>query len=118
MNARSRWSLLLFVLTALCVGITIVGFGTGRAEFDIIEQFRQVVGQKQMSDWHPPIIAVVWKGLYGATGWIGSLFAFSVILYFCGVLLIAQYVHRRLSARGHIARSTLRGKTRFSLERC
>ena len=99
MNARSRWDLLLLVLTALCAGITIIGFGTGRAEFDIIEQFRQVVGQKQMSDWHPPIIAVVWKGLYGATGWIGSLFAFSVILYFCGVLLIARSVHRRLGSR-------------------
>lgn len=99
MNVRSRWSLLLFVLTALCAGITIIGFGTGRAEFDIIEQFRQVTGQKQMSDWHPPIIAVVWKGLYGATGWIGSLFAFSTLLYFCGVLLIARSVHRQLGSR-------------------
>ena len=99
MSARSRWDLLLLVLTAFCTGITIIGFGTGRAEFDIIEQFRQVVGQRQMSDWHPPIIAVVWKGLYGATGWIGSLFAFSVILYFCGVLLIARSVHRRLGSR-------------------
>ena len=99
MKKSSRWSLLLVALTAFCAAGTIIGFGTGRAEYDIVEQFKQAVGQKQMSDWHPPIVAVVWRGLYGLTGWIGSLFVCSALLYFTGVLLTAEYVHRRLGSR-------------------
>lgn len=93
------WDVLLGVIAASLALVLIIGFGTGRAEYDIIEQFKQMNRLKPVTDWHPPVIVAVWRALYGATGSVGSLVAFLIILYFLGVLLWALFVHRRLGSR-------------------
>lgn len=96
---RLRWDLLLAAACIAAASVIIVGFGTGRAENDIMGQARQMLGMKAVSDWHPPVIVAVWRGLYAITGSVGSLFALQIILYFLGVFLMAVFAHRRLKSR-------------------
>ncbi|MGX6450904.1 hypothetical protein [Brevibacterium paucivorans] len=79
--------------------VTYLGFYPGRAEYDISDQAKQMLGMKNLSDWHPPIVAILWRGLFAATGKLGSLLAFQLGVYFLAVFLLAVFAHRVLNSK-------------------
>lgn len=89
-------------LLALCIISCItfsVGFFPGRAELDIVTQANQALAKSPLMDWHPPIMAVVWRALYLVTGTLGSLLVLQISLYFLGALLFSVYTHRKLRSK-------------------
>lgn len=90
------------VLTAVCTALAVVfsvGFFPGRAEFDISYQAQQMLGQTPITDWHPPVMVVVWRWLYSLTGELGSLLVLQIVLYFSGALTLSIYAHRALKSK-------------------
>ncbi len=98
-DSRLLWDLLLLVMCMALATVTFLGFYPGRAEYDISEQAKQMLGMKNLSDWHPPIVAVLWRGLYTVTGELASLLAFQISAYFLAVFLLAVFTHRILKRR-------------------
>lgn len=99
-NYRSIfWEVGLLLLCLAIAAATYLGFYPGRAEFDISEQAKQMLGMKNLSDWHPPIVAILWRGLYALTGKLGSLLAFQLGIYFLAVFLLAVFAHRILKSK-------------------
>ena len=93
------WDAGLFLLCLAIATVTFLGFYPGRAEYDISEQAKQMLGLKNLSDWHPPIIVILWRGLYTVSGEFGSLFAFQIGVYFLAVFLLSVFAHRILESK-------------------
>lgn len=98
-NKALLWDVGLLLLCLAIAAVTFLGFYPGRAEYDISEQAKQMLGMKNLSDWHPPIVAILWRGLYAVTGKLGSLLAFQLGIYFLAVFLLAVFAHRILKSK-------------------
>ncbi|MCG7297754.1 glycosyltransferase family 39 protein [Brevibacterium sp. ACRRH] len=98
-NKVLLWDVGLLLLCLAIATVTFLGFYPGRAEHDISEQAKQMLGMKNLSDWHPPIVAILWRGLYAVTGKLGSLLAFQLGIYFLAVFLLAVFAHRILKSK-------------------
>lgn len=98
-NKALLWDVGLLLLCLAIAAVTFLGFYPGRAEYDISEQAKQMLGMKNLSDWHPPIVAILWRGLYAVTGKLGSLLAFQLGIYFLAVFLLSVFAHRILKSK-------------------
>ncbi len=65
----------------------------GELVSDSREQLRQAISQ-QYSDWHPPVMALVWSWLIRLSGSAGSLLALHQFLHWLGIGLIADGYYR------------------------
>ncbi|WP_209323572.1 hypothetical protein [Brevibacterium renqingii] len=88
------WDLLLAVLTAVWSLLFIRLFYPGRVNVDIAEQYLQATGEHPFTDWHPPVMGVLWRGLLALTGEAGSLLVLQVGLLAVASWLIGVLVHR------------------------
>jgi hypothetical protein len=74
---------------ALLLAATMVAAGwPGLAEYDSVEQFRQVL-TGQYDDWHPPVMARLWSLLHVLGGGAAPMMVLQISLYWLGLGLIA-----------------------------
>jgi hypothetical protein len=76
----------LFVLQLLCTF-------PGELISDSREQLQQALTH-QYTDWHPPVMALVWSWLIGLGTGVGGLLALHQLLHWLGIGLIADGCHR------------------------
>jgi hypothetical protein len=73
----------------LLLAATMIAAGwPGLAQYDSVEQFRQVL-TGQYDDWHPPIMARLWSLLHVLGGGAGPMMVLQIALYWLGLGLIA-----------------------------
>ena len=88
------WDAFLALLTVVPSLVFIRLFFPGRANVDIGNQYAQANDDIPFSDWHPPIMSVVWRVLIGLTGQAGSLFVLQVAILTLACWLLGVFVHR------------------------
>ena len=88
------WDLLLAALTAVWSLLFIRLFYPGRVNVDIAEQYLQATGEHPFTDWHPPVMGMLWRALLTVTGEAGSLLVLQVGLLAVSAWLIGVLVHR------------------------
>ncbi len=60
----------------------------GLAQYDSVEQFRQVLSGRY-DDWHPPVMARLWSLLHVMGGGAGPMLVLQIALYWLGLGLLA-----------------------------
>lgn len=85
---------MLGILCVLWALYFIRSFTPGRANVDIASQYAQATGAIPFSDWHPPIMAMVWRVLMAITGEQGSLLVLQVGLLAFACWVLGVLVHR------------------------
>jgi hypothetical protein len=74
---------------AFLLAATMVAAGwPGLAEYDSVEQFRQVLSGRY-DDWHPPVMARLWSLFHVIGGGAGPMMVLQIALYWLGLGLIA-----------------------------
>lgn len=76
-----------------------VSFSPGGMSTDSIDQFAQAVGDRQLHDWHPPIMAWFWGVLISVTNHPGSLHIFMTTVFAVSIALLAVYIYKRSNSK-------------------
>ncbi|MYS90172.1 MULTISPECIES: hypothetical protein [Streptomyces] len=77
-----RWVWGLAAVAALCCLGTILVFAPGYLSPDSLDQLRQAEGKTPLTDWHPPVLSLVWRALIAVTGSFASMAVLqSVVLW-------------------------------------
>lgn len=95
-TAASRWvwDVVLALLSLAWSSVFLRLYYPGRMNVDIVNQYRQAVGEVPVTDWHPPAMSVVWRMLIDVTGQTGSLLVLQVGLLTLAAWLIGVMIHR------------------------
>ncbi len=88
------WDLLLALVTVVWSFVFIRLFLPGRINVDIGNQYQQAIGQAPFTDWHPPVMSIVWRLLIDLSGRQGSLFVLQVVLLAAAALIIGVIINR------------------------
>lgn len=95
-----HWAVCLVAIGAVLWLLNILIFYPGLMSNDSIDQLMQAQGDKPFEDWHPPLMAIVWKVLLlVSSGHVGSMLAWQLLLLWAGLVLLAVYVYRTTRRR-------------------
>lgn len=87
---------------ALLLAATMVAAGwPGLAQYDSVEQFRQVLSGRY-DNWHPPVMARLWSLLHVMGGGAGPMMVLQIALYWSGLGLLAGGLVRTGRARAAV----------------
>lgn len=94
--ARSGWvwDVVLGGLSIVWAVVFVRLYAPGRVNVDIANQYAQATGAIPFSDWHPPVMAVVWRGLIDLTGEQASLFVLQTGLIAASCWVLGVIIHR------------------------
>jgi hypothetical protein len=93
LNWRGRgWVWVLAALALVgCLG-TIVVFSPGYMSADAAFQLKQALGDKPLTDWHPPAMSLLWRGLMWLTGTAASMMVLQALVIWGSLFVIAWCV--------------------------
>lgn len=74
--------------------INVLIFYPGFMSADSIMQLSQVMGERSVTDWHPPVMVLVWGILLDITGKVGSMLLLQLSMLWISLVLLATYVYR------------------------
>jgi len=89
------WAALLLAATMIAAG------WPGLAQYDSVEQFRQVLSGRY-DDWHPPVMARLWSLLRAMGGGAGPMMVLQITLYWLGLGLLAGGLARASRPRAAV----------------
>lgn len=79
LGGRARWLLFGYAVAAIVLGLLLFrAMAPGGITYDTRFQLQQALGEVPFNDWHPVIMAGMWKGLIGLTGQISSMAALQI----------------------------------------
>lgn len=92
-NWRERgWVWILAALAAAgCLATSIV-FSPGYISADAMFQLEQAMGRRPMSDWHPPVMSLLWRVLIEVTGTQATMAILQVVILWASLFVIAWCV--------------------------
>jgi hypothetical protein len=83
----------LLVLAALGCTTTILVFSPGYVSSgDSLYQLQQALGRVPLSDWHPPVMSLLWRALIALTGTQSSMAVLQSVVLWAALLVIAWRV--------------------------
>ena len=85
----------LFLSALILFLINVYIFYPGFMSPDSLSQLYQALGLEPISDWHPPLMAIIWSILIHITGAYGSFLIFQVALLWISLFLIATYLYEQ-----------------------
>lgn len=90
----------LCLLAAALCWWTIGTFSPGFMSTDTLYQLRQALGQVQLSDWHPPLMSLLWGWLISVTGTWASMLVLQVVVLWAALLTVALVLLRSTRSFG------------------
>jgi hypothetical protein len=97
---RRHWAVVLAGMACALLAVNIVAFYPGFLSNDSIDQLTQASGDKPLEDWHPPVMAVVWRVLLEFSGGrIGAMVVWQCVLLWAALGILAVYVYKRSGQR-------------------
>ncbi|MFG2893944.1 hypothetical protein [Streptomyces sp. NPDC048248] len=94
-----RWSWALALIATACCLVTTAVFSPGFVSADTLSQLRQALGREPLSDWHPPVMSLVWQGLIAVTGLPAALAIVQSVLFWAALGTIAWCVWEATGSR-------------------
>ncbi|GGT77473.1 hypothetical protein [Streptomyces coeruleorubidus] len=95
-----RWVWGLAAVAAVCCLGTILVFAPGYLSPDSLDQLRQAEGKTPLTDWHPPVLSLVWRALIAVTGSITSMLVLQAVLFWGALWVLAWCVWELTASRG------------------
>ncbi|MFD8235048.1 hypothetical protein ACFV20_24605 [Streptomyces sp. NPDC059696] len=97
---RPYWAWALAAVAAACWAATVLVFAPGYLSPDSLDQLRQARGMTRLTDWHPPVLALVWRALIAVTGSITSMLVLQSLVLWAALWVLARCVWRLTASRG------------------
>ncbi|MGX1562752.1 hypothetical protein [Streptomyces sp. NPDC055506] len=94
-----RWVWVLAAVAAVCCLGTILVFAPGYLSPDSLEQLRQAEGKLPLTDWHPPVLSLVWRALIAVTGSFASMAVVQSLLFWGALWTLAWCVYKLTGRR-------------------
>ncbi|EFL32878.1 conserved hypothetical protein [Streptomyces viridochromogenes DSM 40736] len=95
-----RWVWALAAVAAVCCLGTILVFAPGFLSPDSLEQLRQAEGRTPLTDWHPPVLSLVWRALIAVTGTFASMAVLQSVVFWGALWVLAWCVWELTGSRG------------------
>lgn len=92
---RTSGALGLSVAALALAFVTFRAFDPGFMSPDSLDQYLQATGRNRVTDWHPPVLMLLWRVLLNVTAQPSSLLALQLIFYWGSLLTIALVLLRR-----------------------
>ncbi|EMF53865.1 MULTISPECIES: hypothetical protein [Streptomyces] len=86
------------VAVACCVATSIV-FTPGFMSPDSIDQLRQAMGRTPLTDWHPPVLSLLWRALIAVTGTPASMAVLQSVVLWGALWVLARCVWEMTASR-------------------
>ncbi|WP_369194559.1 hypothetical protein [Streptomyces djakartensis] len=100
MPRTRHWSWVLAAVAAVCCLATILVFAPGFLSPDSLDQLRQAEGSKPLTDWHPPVLSLVWRALIAVTGTFASMLVVQSLVLWGALWVLARCVGDLTGRRG------------------
>lgn len=100
MAGAQRWVWVLAAVAALCCLATVLVFAPGFLSPDSLDQLRQAQGKAPLTDWHPPVLSLVWRALIALTGSITSMLVLQSVVLWGALGVLAGCVWELTRSRG------------------
>lgn len=94
------WPWCLAVIATLCGYAVATVFHPGYFSADSAYQLLQANGDQRVSDWHPPVLALVWRILLGTTGTFSTMAALQTAVLWGALWTLAHLVWKKTGSRG------------------
>jgi hypothetical protein len=102
-NARIQgeklWVWGLAALAMACCLATAIVFAPGYMSPDSIDQLRQAMGRTPLTDWHPPVLSLVWRALIAVTGMPSSMAVLQSVVFWGALWVVAWCVWELTASR-------------------
>lgn len=98
-RGEKLWVWGLAAIAAVCCLATTVVFAPGYMSPDSIDQLRQAMGRTPLTDWHPPVLSLVWRALIAVTGTPASMAAVQSVLFWGALWVVAWCVWELTASR-------------------
>ncbi|MGI5376161.1 hypothetical protein ACQEV2_18280 [Streptomyces sp. CA-251387] len=99
MRRGPRWVRGLAAIAVVCCLATTVVFAPGYLSPDSIDQLRQAMGRTPLTDWHPPVLSLVWRALIAVTGTPASMAVVQSVLFWGALWVVACCVWELTASR-------------------
>ncbi|MDQ1018562.1 hypothetical protein [Streptomyces afghaniensis] len=99
MSGVQRWVWGLVAVAAVCCLGTIAVFAPGYLSPDSLDQLRQAEGIKPLTDWHPPVLSLVWRALIAVTGSFASMAVLQSVVFWGALWVLARCVWELTASR-------------------
>ncbi|MEU8616984.1 hypothetical protein [Streptomyces sp. NPDC048623] len=100
LSDRPLWPWALAAIAAFCGWGTALVFSPGFLSLDSVNQLQQALGKQTLTDWHPPVMALLWRALIELTGRPGALAALQSAVLWSALWVIAWRVWARTGRKG------------------
>ncbi|WP_030236563.1 MULTISPECIES: hypothetical protein [unclassified Streptomyces] len=94
-----RWVVSLAAVAAVCCLGTILVFAPGFLSPDSLDQLRQAEGRTPLTDWHPPVLSLVWRALIAVTGSIMSMLVLQSLVFWGALWVLSWSVWELTGSR-------------------
>ncbi|GGY22102.1 hypothetical protein [Streptomyces djakartensis] len=94
-----RWVWALAVVAAVCCLGTVLVFAPGYLSPDSLDQLRQARGTTPLTDWHPPVLSLVWRALIAVTGSFASMAVLQSLVLWGALWVLAWCVWELTASR-------------------
>ncbi|QYX76331.1 hypothetical protein [Streptomyces akebiae] len=98
-SGERRWNWWLAAVAAACCVTTIVVFIPGYMSPDSIDQLQQAMGRTPLTDWHPPVLSLVWRALIAVTGTPAAMAALQSLVLWGALWVLARCVWELTASR-------------------
>ncbi|MER0449819.1 GtrA family protein [Streptomyces sp. Edi4] len=99
-RSGALWPWCLGAVAALCSLAVNTVFHPGYLSEDSTDQLRQALGQRPMTDWHPPVLALLWRILIHTTGAISAMAALQSAVLWASLWVLARLAWKKTGSRG------------------
>jgi putative flippase GtrA len=96
---RRLWPAVLAALAAVCGYLVSSIFHPGFLTADSVEQLLQAEGTRPVTDWHPPVMALLWRFLIRTTGTLSAMAALQTAVLWAAVWVLAVALWKRTGSR-------------------
>ncbi|MCC9705694.1 hypothetical protein E4N62_10760 [Streptomyces sp. MNU76] len=96
---EKRWTWWLTGVAVACCLATSVVFTPGFMSPDSIDQLRQAMGRTPLTDWHPPVLSLVWRALIAVTGTPASMAVLQSVVLWGALWVLARCVWEMTASR-------------------
>ncbi|MFD9823706.1 GtrA family protein, partial [Streptomyces violascens] len=97
---RVLWPWCLAAMASICGFAVETVFHPGYLSGDSTDQLQQALGDRPVTDWHPPVMALLWRILIDATGAVSVMAALQTAVLWASLWVLARLVWKKTGSRG------------------
>jgi hypothetical protein len=96
---KNHWTTTTVILTTILLVLNMLIFYPGYMSADSLTQLGQSLGINPVGDWHPVVMALVWKILIHISAHVSSMLLLQLALFWSGMCLLSIVVFTRTGSR-------------------